>query len=36
MLIKTTAILPVHVYGNPCNVESIQEIANKYKLYVIL
>ncbi|MCK4662719.1 MAG: DegT/DnrJ/EryC1/StrS family aminotransferase [Bacteroidales bacterium] len=32
---KTTAIVPVHVYGNPCNVEAIQEIANKYGLKVI-
>ncbi|MCD4744727.1 MAG: DegT/DnrJ/EryC1/StrS family aminotransferase [Bacteroidales bacterium] len=32
---KTTAILPVHVYGNPCNVEKIQEIADIYGLKVI-
>lgn len=32
---KTTAILPVHVYGNPCNVERIQEIADTYGLRVI-
>lgn len=32
---KTTAILPVHVYGNVCDVETIQEIANKYGLKVI-
>lgn len=32
---KTVAILPVHVYGNICNVEAIQEIANKYNLKVI-
>jgi dTDP-4-amino-4,6-dideoxygalactose transaminase len=32
---KTTAILPVHVYGNPCNVARIQEIANIYGLKVI-
>jgi len=32
---KTTAILPVHVYGNPCNVEHIQEIADIYGLKVI-
>ncbi|MCI9488648.1 MAG: DegT/DnrJ/EryC1/StrS family aminotransferase [Dorea sp.] len=31
----TVAILPVHVYGNICNVEKIQEIANKYNLKVI-
>ena len=32
---KTCAILPVHVYGNVCDVEKISEIANKYKLKVI-
>ncbi|RLD61981.1 MAG: DegT/DnrJ/EryC1/StrS family aminotransferase [Bacteroidetes bacterium] len=32
---KTTAIVPVHVYGNPCNVEAIQKIADKYGLKVI-
>jgi len=32
---KTTAILPVHVYGNPCNIEKIQEIADIYGLKVI-
>lgn len=32
---KTSAILGVHVFGNPCNVEKIQEIANKYNLKVI-
>jgi len=32
---QTTAILPVHVYGNPCNVERIQEIADIYGLRVI-
>lgn len=32
---KTTAILPVHVYGNPCNVERIQEIADVYGLKII-
>ena len=32
---QTTAILPVHVYGNPCNVERIQEIADTYGLRVI-
>ncbi len=32
---KTVAILPVHVYGNVCNVEAIQLIANKYNLKVI-
>lgn len=32
---QTTAILPVHVYGNPCYVEHIQEIADTYGLKVI-
>jgi len=32
---KTTAILPVHVYGNPCKVNRIQEIADTYGLKVI-
>lgn len=32
---QTSAILPVHVYGNVCNVEEIQRIANKYGLKVI-
>jgi len=32
---KTTAILPVHVYGYPCNVEKIQKIADTYGLRVI-
>lgn len=32
---KTTAILPVHVYGNPCNVDKIQQIADIYGLKVI-
>lgn len=32
---KTVAILPVHVYGNICNVEEIQKIADKYGLKVI-
>lgn len=32
---QTTAILPVHCYGNPCNVERIQQIADIYGLKVI-
>lgn len=32
---KTCAIVPVHVYGHPCNVEKIQKIADKYNLKVI-
>ncbi|HEV7380866.1 MAG TPA: DegT/DnrJ/EryC1/StrS family aminotransferase [Dyadobacter sp.] len=31
----TTAILATHVYGNPCDVEKIEEIANKHNLKVI-
>lgn len=32
---RTTAILPVHVYGKPCETKRIQEIADKYGLKVI-
>lgn len=32
---NTVAILPVHVYGNVCNIEEIQRIADKYSLKVI-
>lgn len=32
---KTTAIMPVHVYGKPCETERIQQIADKYGLKVI-
>lgn len=32
---KTTAIMPVHVYGTPCNTEKIQQIADTYGLKVI-
>lgn len=32
---KTCAIVPVHVYGNVCNVEEINRIAKKYGLKVI-
>ena len=32
---KTVAIVPVHVYGNMCDVERIKEIADKYNLKVI-
>lgn len=31
----TTAIMPVHVYGQPCRINEIQEIADKYGLKVI-
>lgn len=32
---KTVAIMPVHVFGNPCEVEQIQAIADQYGLKVI-
>ena len=32
---RTTAIMPVHVYGKPCRTREIQEIADKYGLRVI-
>jgi dTDP-4-amino-4,6-dideoxygalactose transaminase len=32
---QTTAILPVHCYGNPCDVAAIQRIADTYNLKVI-
>lgn len=32
---QTTAIMPVHCYGMPCNTKAIQEIADKYGLKVI-
>ena len=32
---RTCAIMPVHVYGNICNVEEIERIAHKYELKVI-
>jgi dTDP-4-amino-4,6-dideoxygalactose transaminase len=32
---QTTAIVPVHCYGNPCDVEAIQKIADNYNLRVI-
>ncbi|MBE6280813.1 MAG: DegT/DnrJ/EryC1/StrS family aminotransferase [Bacteroides sp.] len=32
---KTTAIMPVHVYGKPCDTKRIQKIADKYGLKVI-
>ncbi|MEG2614076.1 MAG: DegT/DnrJ/EryC1/StrS family aminotransferase [Alistipes sp.] len=31
----TTAIMPVHVYGNPCDTERIQAIADRYGLKII-
>ena len=32
---RTTAIVPVHVYGHPCNVEGFQQLAQKYGLRLI-
>jgi len=32
---QTTAIKPVHVYGNPCDVQAIQDIADRYGLSII-
>jgi dTDP-4-amino-4,6-dideoxygalactose transaminase len=32
---QTTAIMPVHVYGNPCDVQGIQDVADRYGLAVI-
>ncbi|WP_284973132.1 DegT/DnrJ/EryC1/StrS family aminotransferase [Atlantibacter hermannii] len=32
---KTSAIMPVHCYGNPCDIEAIQKIADNYGLRII-
>jgi perosamine synthetase len=32
---KTKAILPVHIYGHPADMDRIMEIANKYNIFVI-
>jgi perosamine synthetase len=32
---KTKAIIPVHLYGQPCDMEAIMSIAKEHKLYVI-
>jgi dTDP-4-amino-4,6-dideoxygalactose transaminase len=32
---QTTAIMPVHCYGHPCNMDAIQKIADNYNLKVI-
>ncbi len=32
---QTSAILPVHVFGNPCDIEKIEKIANQYNLKII-
>lgn len=32
---KTKAIMPVHIFGNPCNMDEILRIARKHNLYII-
>ncbi|WP_419168989.1 DegT/DnrJ/EryC1/StrS family aminotransferase [Halobacteriovorax sp.] len=32
---KTKAIIPVHLYGNPCDMDAITKIANEHNLYII-
>jgi len=32
---RTKAIIPVHLYGHPCDMEEIMEIAERYGIYVI-
>jgi len=32
---RTSAILPVHVFGTPCNTKAIQDIADEYKLKIL-
>ncbi len=32
---KTKAVVPVHLYGQPANMEAVMQIANKHNLYVI-
>ena len=32
---KTKAIMPVHVYGHPCEMDKILKLARKYNLLVI-
>lgn len=32
---KTKAIMPVHIYGNPAEMDEIMEVAKKYNLYII-
>jgi len=32
---KTKAIIPVHLYGKPCEMDTIMDIADKYGLYVV-
>ncbi len=32
---KTKAIMPVHIYGHPCDMDPIKEIAKKHKLWIV-
>lgn len=32
---KTKAIMPVHIFGNPCNMDEIQKIGDKYNLFIV-
>lgn len=32
---RTKAIIPVHIFGNPCNMDAIAEIAKKHNLYIV-
>ena len=32
---RTKAVIPVHIYGQPCNMEKICNIAEKYGLYIV-
>lgn len=32
---KTKAIMPVHIFGNPCEMDSINQLARKHNLYVV-
>lgn len=32
---KTKAIMPVHIFGNPCNMKEIERIAKKYNLFIV-
>lgn len=32
---KTKALIPVHLYGNPCNMKTIMDLAEAHRLYVV-
>ncbi len=32
---KTRAIIPVHIYGNPCDIAGVRRIAKKHKLFIV-